>query len=54
MQQDSTAILAPSRGLERLTQIVAALPLRIECDHFYLLRHGQTHCNARRIFQCET
>src|SRR5690606_28992030 len=54
MQKDSTATLATSRGLERLTEIVAALPLRIECDHFYFLRHGQTECNARRIFQSET
>jgi probable phosphoglycerate mutase len=27
------------------------LQLRLHFDHFYFLRHGQTDCNARRIFQ---
>src|SRR5690606_5528508 len=35
----------------RLASIVAAMPLRLECDTFYFLRHGQTECNVRRIFQ---
>lgn len=40
-----------SRGLTRLPEIVAGLRAELACDHFYFLRHGQTECNARRIFQ---
>lgn len=38
-------------GLQQLIQLAAAEPLSPVCDHFYFLRHGQTDCNARRIFQ---
>lgn len=38
-------------GLQQLIQLAAAEPLAPACDHFYFLRHGQTECNARRIFQ---
>ncbi|MDM0068098.1 histidine phosphatase family protein [Variovorax sp. J31P207] len=38
-------------GLLQLATLAAAHPLAPACDHFYFLRHGQTECNARRIFQ---
>jgi probable phosphoglycerate mutase len=38
-------------GLEELVRLAAENPLEPACDHFYFLRHGQTECNARRIFQ---
>ena len=38
-------------GLRQLVQLAALQPLTPTCDHFYFLRHGQTDCNARRIFQ---
>jgi probable phosphoglycerate mutase len=38
-------------GLRQLAALAAAQPLAPACDHFYFLRHGQTECNARRIFQ---
>lgn len=38
-------------GLGRLLQLAAAQPLMPTCDHFFFLRHGQTECNAQRIFQ---
>ena len=38
-------------GLRQLVKLAAAQPLTPACDHFYFLRHGQTECNARRIFQ---
>jgi probable phosphoglycerate mutase len=38
-------------GLQQLVKLAAARPLAPSCDHFYFLRHGQTECNARRIFQ---
>lgn len=38
-------------GLRQLAALAAARPLAPACDHFYFLRHGQTECNARRIFQ---
>ena len=38
-------------GLRQLSRLAAAQPLTPACDHFYFLRHGQTECNARRIFQ---
>ncbi|MDM0016688.1 histidine phosphatase family protein [Variovorax saccharolyticus] len=38
-------------GLLQLATLAAARPLSPACDHFYFLRHGQTECNARRIFQ---
>ena len=38
-------------GLQQLVALAAARPLAPACDHFYFLRHGQTECNARRIFQ---
>ncbi|WP_286620790.1 histidine phosphatase family protein [Variovorax fucosicus] len=38
-------------GLDLLVQLAAAQPIAPDCDHFYFLRHGQTGCNARRIFQ---
>ncbi len=51
MQTHTPPLLPSNRGLERLTDIAAALPTRIECEQFYFLRHGQTECNARKIFQ---
>jgi len=38
-------------GLRQLVKLAALQPLTPTCDHFYFLRHGQTDCNARRIFQ---
>lgn len=38
-------------GLELLAELAARQPLSPACGHFYFLRHGQTACNARRIFQ---
>lgn len=38
-------------GLDLLARLAAAQPIAPACDHFYFLRHGQTQCNARRIFQ---
>lgn len=38
-------------GLLQLATLAAARPLSPACEHFYFLRHGQTECNARRIFQ---
>jgi len=38
-------------GLSQLIALAAEQPLIPSCDHFYFLRHGQTECNARRIFQ---
>jgi glucosyl-3-phosphoglycerate phosphatase len=38
-------------GLRQLAALAATQPLAPACDHFYFLRHGQTECNARRIFQ---
>ena len=38
-------------GLGRLLQLAAAQPLMPACEHFFFLRHGQTECNAQRIFQ---
>lgn len=38
-------------GLRQLAALAAERPLAPACDHFYFLRHGQTECNARRIFQ---
>ncbi|MBO9515306.1 MAG: histidine phosphatase family protein [Variovorax sp.] len=38
-------------GLQQLAALAASQPLAPACDHFYFLRHGQTACNARRIFQ---
>jgi len=38
-------------GLDLLVRLAAAQPIAPACDHFYFLRHGQTDCNARRIFQ---
>ena len=38
-------------GLDLLVQLAAAQPIAPACDRFYFLRHGQTACNARRIFQ---
>lgn len=40
-----------SPGLEQLAALAGAQPLTPTCDHFYFLRHGQTNCNASRIFQ---
>lgn len=40
-----------SSGLDQLIQLAAQQPLQPACEHFYFLRHGQTECNARRIFQ---
>lgn len=38
-------------GLGQLAALASAQPLSPTCDHFYFLRHGQTNCNASRIFQ---
>lgn len=38
-------------GLDLLVTLASAQPIAPACDHFYFLRHGQTRCNARRIFQ---
>lgn len=51
MSAPSPILLPNSRGLDRLTDIMAPLQARFECEQFYFLRHGQTECNARKIFQ---
>jgi len=38
-------------GLDTLIRLGAGLPLALQCDHFYFLRHGQTARNVARIFQ---
>lgn len=38
-------------GLAQLIHIASAMELRPDCDSFLFVRHGQTACNARRIFQ---
>ncbi len=38
-------------GLDQLVRLAHAQPLAPACDHFYFLRHGQTGCNALRVFQ---
>ena len=40
-----------SRGLDQLFAIAANQTLDATCERFYFLRHGQTPCNALRIFQ---
>lgn len=40
-----------SPGLEQLAALAGGHPLTPACEHFYFLRHGQTNCNASRIFQ---
>lgn len=40
-----------SNGLQELRELAAQQPLTPTCDLFYFLRHGQTNCNARRVFQ---
>ena len=47
----TTAAPNLTAGLERLLQLAAAQPLAPTCSHFFFLRHGQTECNAQRIFQ---
>ncbi len=47
----TTAASPPIAGLGRLLQLAAAQPLMPDCEHFFFLRHGQTECNAQRIFQ---
>ncbi len=39
------------RGLDRLARLAADLSFTPDVERFYFLRHGQTDCNARRIFQ---
>ena len=38
-------------GLDLLRRLAGAQAIAIACDHFFFLRHGQTECNAQRIFQ---
>ena len=38
-------------GLSELLALGSQMPLSPKCDMFYFLRHGQTACNARRVFQ---
>lgn len=38
-------------GLDLLRRLAGAQAIDIACDHFFFLRHGQTECNAQRIFQ---
>ncbi|MDB5733020.1 MAG: Phosphoglycerate mutase [Variovorax sp.] len=52
----SSASTAPpasftSGGIDLLVRMAASHPIRPACERFYFLRHGQTRCNARRIFQ---
>ncbi|MBU4612623.1 histidine phosphatase family protein [Achromobacter sp. GG226] len=39
------------RGLDRLAALASGIPFDPAVPGFYFLRHGQTECNARRIFQ---
>ncbi|GAA5235590.1 histidine phosphatase family protein [Verticiella sediminum] len=47
----SPSTVAAHRGLNRLLEIASGLQLAPQTERFYFLRHGQTECNARRIFQ---
>ena len=38
-------------GLDLLEHLASAMELQPGCDSFLFVRHGQTACNARRIFQ---
>ena len=40
-----------TRGLARLLELAGIGAAGPACEQFYFLRHGQTACNARRIFQ---
>ena len=40
-----------TRGLARLLELAGVGAAGPACEQFYFLRHGQTACNARRIFQ---
>jgi glucosyl-3-phosphoglycerate phosphatase len=40
-----------ARGIEQLLTLAAARTFVPACERFLFLRHGQTECNARRIFQ---
>ncbi|MFT4267939.1 MAG: histidine phosphatase family protein [Xenophilus sp.] len=51
MSQPLTPPSAAPRGMAQLIELAAARPLAPACEHFYFLRHGQTPCNALRIFQ---
>jgi probable phosphoglycerate mutase len=45
---------ALARGIDRLLPLAAARAFAPACERFLFLRHGQTECNARRIFQTAT
>lgn len=45
------AAAGPHLGIDRLVELAAAERLAPACERFHFLRHGQTECNARRIFQ---
>lgn len=42
---------AAAKGVDALIAMAASYDLDATCEHFYFLRHGQTPCNASRIFQ---
>ena len=42
---------AAAKGVDALIAMAASYALDATCEHFYFLRHGQTPCNASRIFQ---
>ncbi len=47
----TAAVVSSGRGLARLVELAAARTWQVEATRFYFLRHGQTACNALRIFQ---
>ena len=51
MESNASHAIAIDAGMQRLFELAQAEPVSLDCAHFFFLRHGQTPCNERRIFQ---
>ena len=51
MESNASHTIAIDAGMARLIGLAQARPVSLDCAHFFFLRHGQTPCNERRIFQ---
>jgi probable phosphoglycerate mutase len=51
MESNATHALTMDTGMARLIELAQAEPVKPDCSQFFFLRHGQTPCNERRIFQ---
>jgi probable phosphoglycerate mutase len=51
MESNASHALSPDAGMLRLFELAQAEPVSLDCAQFFFLRHGQTPCNERRIFQ---